>query len=257
MNETILSLRNVESFYGPIQALKGVGLSIIEGKITTILGANGAGKSTILKTISGILWPRKGKIEYKGKSIGGKTPDKISRMGIAHVPEGREVFPLLSVKDNLNLGAYNSRSKIQRIQTLDEVLTYFPDLKKLLNIHAGLLSGGQQQQVALGRAIMQNPDIVLLDEPSLGLSPQLTQEIFSVLKTMQSSRKLTLILVEQNAKMALELADHGYVLENGRIVLEGPSDVLSSDKDIKEFYLGGRDHGVRGRKRWKKRKSWN
>ena len=250
----MLSVKNLETFYGPIKALSGVSLDIAEGGITTVIGANGAGKSTFLKTISGALSPQKGEIFWEGQRIHGMPPDKVSRLGIAHVPEGREVFPLLSVKENLILGSYQHS---QNKDYLDHVLDLFPVLKNKLKDQAGLLSGGQQQMLALGRALMQRPKILLLDEPSLGLAPVLTQEIFSVLKRLNEEEKLTMVLVEQNAQIALDLCHRGFVLELGRIVLEGSREALKDNSDIQEFYLGGRNDGLRGRKRWKRKKSWS
>ena len=255
MPEPILSASNLETFYGPIKALSGVSLDIPEGGITAVIGANGAGKTSLLKTISGALAPQKGDILWQGQTIQGLSPDKISRLGIAHVPEGREVFPLLTVRENLLLGAYQLSKRID--EDLHNILDLFPILKSKLKCDAGLLSGGQQQMLALGRALMQKPKILLLDEPSLGLAPALTQEIFTILQKLNGDQGLTMVLVEQNAKVALDICHRGLVLELGRVVLEGDRETLKNHPDIKEFYLGGRDLGIRGRKRWKKKKSWS
>ena len=221
-----------------------------------MLGSNGAGKTTILKTISGIIDPRKGSIEFQGKDITAKDPAYIVQQGLSHVPEGREVFPLLSVKDNLLMGAYTRKDRDGVARDMETVYTYFPILRERATQDAGLLSGGQQQMLAISRAIMAAPHLILLDEPSLGLSPKLTKEIFEIVVRINRERGTTILLVEQNANMALNAADHGYVLENGRIVMEDSCDRLREKEDIKEFYLGVKDDGVRGERRWKKKKNW-
>jgi branched-chain amino acid transport system ATP-binding protein len=232
--EVLLALANVESAYGPIKAIRGVSLEVRRGQIATVLGSNGAGKSTILKTISGIIDPRRGTIEFKGTQIASRDPSDIVRMGLSHVPEGREVFPLLSVRDNLLMGAY-TRGDIEL------VYGYFPILRERAAQDAGLLSGGQQQMLAISRALMAQPELILLDEPSLGLSPKLTKEIFEIVVRINRERGTTILLVEQNANMALNAADYGYLREKD---------------DIKEFYLGMKEAGVRGERRWKKKKTW-
>ena len=252
----LLRLANVESAYGPIKALRGVSLEVLPGHIVTVLGSNGAGKSTILKTISGILDPRRGTIMFKGQSIGAKDPAQIVRMGLSHVPEGREVFPLLSVHDNLLMGAYTRTDRDAVARDIETVFQYFPILKERAQQDAGLLSGGQQQMLAISRALMAQPELMLLDEPSLGLSPKLTREIFEIVVRINRERGTTLLLVEQNAHMALNVADFGYVLENGRIVMEDRCDRLREKDDIKEFYLGMKQAGARGERRWKKKKTW-
>ena len=253
---TLLALANVESAYGPIKAIRGVSLEVKRGQIATVLGSNGAGKSTILKTISGIIDPRRGTIEFKGESIGAKDPALIVRMGLSHVPEGREVFPLLSVRDNLLMGAYTRGDRDGVVRDIETVYNYFPILRERADQDAGLLSGGQQQMLAISRALMAQPQLILLDEPSLGLSPKLTREIFEIVVRINRERGTTVLLVEQNAPMALNAADHGYVLENGRIVMEDSCDRLREKDDIREFYLGLKDAGVRGERRWKKKKNW-
>ncbi|WP_341890846.1 ABC transporter ATP-binding protein [Variovorax sp. YR752] len=252
----VLKLANVESSYGPIRAIRGVSLKVEKGSIVTVLGSNGAGKTTILKTISGILDPTKGTVEFKGEDITAKDPALIVQRGLSHVPEGREVFPLLSVHDNLMMGAYTRRDRDGVARDVEAVYGYFPILRERSKQDAGLLSGGQQQMLAISRALMAAPELMLLDEPSLGLSPRLTREIFEIVIRINRERGTTLLLVEQNANMALNVADHGYVLENGRIVMEDTCERLREKEDIKEFYLGMKDSGVRGERRWKKKKTW-
>jgi branched-chain amino acid transport system ATP-binding protein len=253
---SLLRLLNVESAYGPIKAIRGVSLQVPQGQIVTVLGSNGAGKSTILKTISGILDPTKGRVEFKGQDITAHDPALIVQRGLSHVPEGREVFPLLSVHDNLMMGAYTRRDRDGVARDLQTVYGYFPILQERASQDAGLLSGGQQQMLAIARALMAAPELILLDEPSLGLSPRLTREIFEIVVRINRERGTTLLLVEQNANMALNVADHGYVLENGRIVMEDRCERLREKDDIKEFYLGMKEAGVRGERRWKKKKMW-
>lgn len=257
MSETILNLQNIETYYGPILAIKGISLKVKKGRIVTILGANGAGKTTILKTISGAMDPQKGKITFLGEEIQKKDPDKVANKGIAHVPEGREVFPLLSIRDNLIMGAYGRTDKKKEVNAdLEVVYHYFPILKERLLQKAGFLSGGQQQMLVLGRAMMARPSLMLLDEPSLGLSPLFVQDIFNIIRRMNSEQQMTMLLVEQNANMALKNGHDGYVLENGRIVMEDTCEKLMASEDIKEFYMGIKEEGVRGKRRWKRRKTW-
>ena len=256
MSDALLTLANVESTYGPVRAIRGVSLSVPKGSIVTVLGANGAGKTTILKTISGIIDPQKGSITFKGDAIQRKDPADIVRRGICHVPEGREVFPLLSVHDNLIMGAYTRKDRDGVQRDMEKVYGYFPILKERAKQDAGLLSGGQQQMLAISRAIMGQPEMMLLDEPSLGLSPKLTQEIFEIVVRINRERGTTMLLVEQNAGMALSVADYGYVLEVGRIVMEDTCERLREKDDIKEFYLGVKEAGARGERRWKKKKVW-
>jgi branched-chain amino acid transport system ATP-binding protein len=255
-DQPVLKLLNVESAYGPIKAIRGVSLQVRRGEIATVLGSNGAGKSTILKTISGILDPTKGSIEFKCQPITARDPAFIVQQGLSHVPEGREVFPLLSVHDNLLMGAYTRRDRDGVARDMETVYGYFPILRERADQDAGLLSGGQQQMLAISRALMAAPDLILLDEPSLGLSPKLTKEIFEIVVRINREHGTTLLLVEQNANMALNAADYGYVLENGRIVMEDTCAKLREKEDIKEFYLGMKEDGVRGERRWKKKKNW-
>jgi branched-chain amino acid transport system ATP-binding protein len=257
MNDTaLLTLANIESAYGPIKAVRGVSLSAARGQIVTVLGSNGAGKTTILKTISGIIDPRKGSVVFRGGDITAKDPAYIVRQGLSHVPEGREVFALLSVHDNLLMGAYTRRDRDAVARDIEHVYKYFPILRDRASQDAGLLSGGQQQMLAISRALLANPELILLDEPSLGLSPLLTKEIFNIVIRINRERGTTILLVEQNANIALNAADHGYVMENGRIVMEDTCERLREKDDIKEFYLGMKEAGARGERRWKKKKNW-
>jgi branched-chain amino acid transport system ATP-binding protein len=253
---TMLALSNVESSYGPIKAIRGVSLKVRKGEIAAVLGSNGAGKSTILKTISGILDPTRGTVEFNGHDITAQDPTLIVKRGLSHVPEGREVFPLLSVRDNLLMGAYTRADKDGVARDLEAVYGYFPILQERAAQHAGLLSGGQQQMLAISRALMASPQLILLDEPSLGLSPKLTKDIFEIVVRINRERGTTILLVEQNANMALNVGDFGYVLENGRIVMEDSCARLREKEDIQEFYLGMKEAGVRGERRWKKKKTW-
>ena len=251
----VLEVRNVETFYGPIMAIRGVSLEVPKGKIVTILGANGAGKTTLLKTVSGVMDPEKGQILLNGEEIQGREPDQIVREGVAHVPEGREVFPFLSVEDNLMMGAF-TRTDDEITSDIQMVFDYFPVLLERRNQAAGTLSGGQQQMLAMGRGLMARPQILLLDEPSLGLSPILVQEIFSIVKRLNEEQSVTMMLVEQNARVALNAAHFGYVLELGRIVMAGEAQKLLASEDIQEFYLVVQGETQRGQKRWKRRKTW-
>lgn len=256
MNAPLLELRNIETYYGPIMAIRGVSLSVAEGEIVTVLGANGAGKTTLLKTATGALNSRKGQVLLYGKEIQCRDPDWVARQGIAHVPEGREVFPFLSVAENLAMGAYNREDKDAVAADLATVYDYFPALRELRKKIAAYLSGGQQQMLAIGRGFMARPRLLLLDEPSLGLSPALVQEIFAIITRLNREQGLTILLVEQNANVALQVSSRGYVMEVGGMVMDGPSDRLLESDDIKEFYLGKKEKGIRGRRRWKKRKTW-
>ncbi|WP_340150616.1 ABC transporter ATP-binding protein [uncultured Sneathiella sp.] len=256
MTESILKVRNIETYYGPIMAIRGISIDVREGQIATVLGANGAGKTTILKTISGIMDPQKGVVEFDGEEIQKRDPDWIMRRGISHVPEGREVFPFLSVYDNLMMGAYTRSDRDGVAKDVELVHSYFPILKERSSQPAGQLSGGEQQMLSISRALMSRPKLMLLDEPSLGLSPLLVKEIFAIIKRLNVEQGVTMLLVEQNANIALHTADFGYVLEVGRIVMEDTTENLLQKEDIREFYLGIQDHGVRGKRRWKKRKTW-
>lgn len=253
---TVLEIKNLEAFYGPIMAIRGVSLEVRKGDVVTVLGANGAGKTTLLKTISGIMDPEKGEILFEGRAIQGKEPHKLVHDGLIHVPEGREVFPLLTVEENLKLGAYTRHDHAEIAKDRDMVFDYFPILAERRNQEAGTLSGGQQQMLAIGRGLMGRPHIMLLDEPSLGLSPLLVQEIFAILKRLNAEEHVTMMLVEQNAAVALDLANRGYVMELGRIVMSGTSEELQASEDIQSFYLGHTDDGDRAERRWKRKKTW-
>jgi branched-chain amino acid transport system ATP-binding protein len=255
-DDPILKVSNIESYYGPIMAIRGVSLAVPRGKIITVLGANGAGKTTILKTISGVLDPLKGTIEFEGKPIQRMDADKIVRLGLSHVPEGREVFPFLSVRENLAMGAFLRKDRDGVARDLEKIFVYFPRLKERIDQPAGSLSGGEQQMLAISRALMNRPKLLLLDEPSLGLSPLLVKEIFSIIRRVNAEEGTSILLVEQNAKMALETAHYGYVLEVGRVVMDDTCERLMGSKDIQEFYLGAKEEGARGERRWKKKKNW-
>ncbi len=255
MPEPLLQLANVETYYVPVMAIRGVSLEVRAGQIVTLLGANGAGKTTVLKTISGAMDPQKGSIKLDGRAIQARDPDVIARMGVAHVPEGREVFPFLSVEENLRAGAF-CRSDDSVGADLDAVYGYFPVLREKRRQKAAFLSGGQQQMLAIGRALMLGPRIMLLDEPSLGLAPKLVGEIAAIIRRINRERGVTVLLVEQNAHMALDIADYGYLMETGRVVMEDTAERLKQATDVQEFYLGLKDEGVRGRRRWKRRKTW-
>ncbi|MBR0774827.1 ABC transporter ATP-binding protein [Bradyrhizobium diazoefficiens] len=245
--EPILRLANVESTYGPITAIRGISLDLMQGQIVTVLGANGAGKTSILKTISGVLDPVKGTVEFEGRKIRAMEPDKVVRLGISHVPEGREVFPFLSVRDNLRMGAYIRNDNKTIASDLEKVFDYFPVLRERQNQIAGQLSGGQQQMLAISRALMSRPKVLLLDEPSLGLSPLLVKEIFAIIRRLNAEEGVSILLVEQNAKMALETAHYGYVLEVGRVVMHDTCANLLQSDQVREFYLGMHGEGGHGR----------
>jgi len=256
MAEALLTVNNIETYYGPIMALRGVSFSVPAGAIVTILGANGAGKTTILKTVSGVMDPQKGSVTLEGCAIHGLDPDRVARLGLSHVPEGREVFPFLSVRENLRMGAYARRDTTAVAQDLEMVNEYFPVLASRAEQRAGSLSGGEQQMLAIGRALMARPKVMLLDEPSLGLSPKLVKDIFDIIRRINRERGVTVLLVEQNANLALQTADYGYVLELGRIVMEDTCERLLQKDDIREFYLGLKESSVRGTRRWKRKKTW-
>jgi branched-chain amino acid transport system ATP-binding protein len=256
MADALLSVSNIETYYGPVMAIRGVSFSVDEGSIVTILGANGAGKTTILKTVSGVMDPQKGTVTFAGQEIQRLDPDRIMRLGLSHVPEGREVFPFLTVRDNLQMGAYIRRDADGVAQDLEMVHGYFPVLKERADQQAGRLSGGEQQMLSISRALMSRPKMMLLDEPSLGLSPKLVKDIFDIILRINRERGVSVLLVEQNANMALKTADYGYVLEVGRVVMEDSCARLLEKEDIKEFYLGMKDASARGTRRWKKRKTW-
>jgi branched-chain amino acid transport system ATP-binding protein len=254
--EPLLIVSNVETYYGPIMALRGVSFAVPAGAIVTILGANGAGKTTILKTVSGVMDPQKGTVTLEGRPIHGLDPDRVARLGLSHVPEGREVFPFLSVRENLRMGAYTRRDADGVARDLEMVVDYFPVLAARAEQRAGSLSGGEQQMLAIARALMAHPKVMLLDEPSLGLAPKLVKDIFDIIRRINRERGVTVLVVEQNANIALHTADYGYVLELGRIVMEDTCERLLEKDDIREFYLGLKESSVRGTRRWKRKKTW-
>ena len=254
----ILEIKNIETFYRLIYALRGVSLSLEEGTVTAILGNNGAGKSTILKTVMGLIedQPDKGTIEFMGKRIDRKDPEQIVRLGISYVPEGREIFDELTVRENLLMGAYTRHDRAGIKQDFKRMYGYFSILEEREGQLAGTLSGGEQQMLAIGRALMNGPKLLFLDEPSLGLSPILVKEIFSIIKRINEDG-ITVLLVEQNARMALKIAHFGLILENGRFVLKGKAKDLMENEDVREFYLGIRQaESAKGYQRWKRKKRW-
>jgi branched-chain amino acid transport system ATP-binding protein len=262
----MLTLNNIEVIYdGVILVLKGVSLSVREGGITTLLGANGAGKTTTLKAISGLLRSErgevtKGAIELNGERIDRLPPHAVVRRGVAQVFEGRRVFEHLTTEENLVAGAHIQADRSKVREGIERVYQYFPRLADRRQVQSGYLSGGEQQMLVIGRALMSSPRVILLDEPSLGLAPMLVEEIFQIVQRMNRQENLTVLLVEQNATLALTIADHGYVMENGRIVLEGSAEALRQNADIKEFYLGLTEVGARKSyrevKHYKRRKRW-
>jgi branched-chain amino acid transport system ATP-binding protein len=253
----LLRVDNLEAAYGPVLALRGVSLRVPEGGIVAVLGANGAGKTTLLRTVSGLLDPLKGTVSYAGEGIGGAPAERIVGAGLVHVPEGREVFPLLSVEENLRLGAFTRRDGAAAVaRDREAALAYFPALAERLAQPAGTLSGGQQQMLAIARGLMARPRLMLLDEPSLGLSPLLAREILAIVRRLNRERRVAVLLVEQNAAAALEVAGHGYVMEMGRIVADGPADRLRDMRDVRESYLGAEAPTQRGERRWTRRKTW-
>ncbi len=262
----MLTLNNIEVIYdGVILVLKGVSLTVREGGITTLLGSNGAGKTTTLKAISGLLRSErgdvtKGSIDFQGQRIDRLRPYEIVKRGIAQVFEGRRVFEHLTTEENLIAGAHVLGDRRQVEDGIERVYEYFPRLRERRAVQSGYLSGGEQQMLVIGRAMMSSPRVMLLDEPSLGLAPMLVEEIFGIVKRLNEETKLTVLLVEQNATLALAIAQHGYVMENGRIVLDGPASALRENADIKEFYLGLTEVGARKSyrdvKHYKRRKRW-
>ena len=234
----MLKIHNIDVYYGNIQALRNVSLEVNEGEIVTLIGANGAGKSTLLKTISGLLKPKLGSIEYLGSNIDGKAAQSIVKAGISHEPEGRRVFANMSVEENLELGAYLRNDREQIKKDMDHVYELFPRLLERRKQQSGTLSGGEQQMLAMGRALMAKPKLIILDEPSMGLAPLMVKNIFNIIE-MVNKEGVTVLLVEQNANMALSVADRAYVLETGSIVLSGTAKELQESEEVKAAYLGG------------------
>ncbi len=233
----MLRVRGLQTFYGDLQALHGVTLEVREGEIVSVIGSNGAGKTTTLMTISGVLRPRRGEIEFDGRRIDSLKPAEIVRAGLGHVPEGRQLFPSMTVEENLAMGACTRRARGARRETLDRVYHLFPRLRERRHQVAGTLSGGEQQMVAIGRGLMSSPRLLMLDEPSLGLSPMLVSTIFDIIREINRGGA-TILLVEQNLFRALKLSHRGYILENGQIVAEGPSNQLLRDPQVRTAYLG-------------------
>lgn len=261
-DEPLLSLRNVEVVYDNVSlAVSGVSLDVSKGQIIALLGANGAGKSTTLRSISGLLKPERGRItrgevRYAGQVINDMSPQERVKLGLAQVLEGRHVFEQLTSSENLEAACPVHLSSSEVKNSLDRVYTFFPRLAERCGSAAGYLSGGEQQMLAIGRALMTQPQMLMLDEPSLGLSPMLTQEIFSIVRRINQEENLSVLLVEQNALAALDLVSHGYLLESGRIVMHDEADAMKNNPDIKEFYLGGRGVNYRDIKHYRRRKRW-
>lgn len=261
----MLKIDNLTTVYKEvILAVNGVSLQVDAGRIVALLGANGAGKTTVLRSITGVLKSveadvKKGNIEFEGQSLIGKSPAQIVGSGIALVPEGRRVFVDLTVDENIRIGAFTRKDPHGVKDDVEKIYTYFPQLKKRKNNLAGYLSGGEQQMLAIGRALMARPKLLMLDEPSMGLAPIVVEEIFRIIKQINEAEKTSILLVEQNANLALQVADYGYIIENGRIVLDGDSEKLLNHDDVKEFYLGvvgERRKNYRMIKSYKRRKRW-
>lgn len=234
----MLEIKNLHVYYGGIHALHGISLRVPDGKIVTLLGANGAGKSSTLRTIAGIVKPSEGSITFDGQSLLGLKSFEVLRRGIALVPEGRRVFANLTVRENLALGAYTRNDKIEINRTMEEIYSIFPRLQERINQPAGTLSGGEQQMLALGRALMSQPKLLMIDEPSLGLAPVLSQGVLKKLKEVNQMKGQTILLIEQNARAAMSIADYAYILETGKIVLEGEAESLARDDQVRKSYLG-------------------
>jgi len=253
----LLRVDAIETYYGPIRAIGGVSLDVAPGQIVTVLGANGAGKTTVLRTVSGVMDPERGRVLFDGREIQGMAPDRVMRLGMCHVPEGREVFPFLTVNENLMMGAYTRHDRDAVARDLELCFGYFPRLKERAHQRAGLLSGGEQQMLSISRALMGQPKLLLLDEPSLGLSPILVLQIFEIIRRINAEHGVAILLVEQNAHIALKIADYGYILEVGRVVLADHCANLMRLDAIKEFYLGQKAAGVRGQRRYKRQTLWH
>jgi branched-chain amino acid transport system ATP-binding protein len=262
----VLEVDNIEIIYNDvILAVKAVSLKVPEGEIVTLLGANGAGKSTVLKAISGLLKSQDGKIErgtikYRGNAIENQSAENIVRRGICQVPEGRRVFPDLTTYENLVAGAFTRSDRREISDGFKRILGYFPALTERLHVRAGYLSGGEQQMLVIGRALMGRPSLLMLDEPSLGLAPIIVREIFRIIEKINTEQSISILLIEQNANMALSIAGHGYIMENGRIVMDDPCDRLKENEDVMEFYLGITQEGGKKSfadvKHYKRRKRW-
>ncbi len=262
----MLTLKNIEVIYSDvILVLKGVSLDVMEGHVVALLGANGAGKTTTLKAVSGLLKTELGKvtdgnIEFEGKKLDQKSPEEIVRLGIVQVMEGRPLFEQLTVEENIRVGAYSRNDTFEIKKDINKVYQYFPALTGIRHRVSGYLSGGERQMLVMGRGMLARPKLMLLDEPSLGLSPSMVKEIFKIIELINKENNTSILLVEQNASVALSISDHAYVMENGRIVLDGPSSKLKENEDIKEFYLGlsrvGERKSYKDVKHYKRRKRW-
>jgi branched-chain amino acid transport system ATP-binding protein len=234
----MLKIENIDVGYGDVQVLREVSMDIQEGELLAVIGANGAGKTTLLKTISGLLKPYQGKITFRGENISGMDPDRIVAKGIIHIPEGRMLFPDMTVRENLDMGAFLAKNNKEVAENLDSVYTLFPRLKERETQLAGTLSGGEQQMLAIGRGLMGGPKLIMLDEPSLGLAPILVQGIFKMIQHINDTLGVTVLLVEQNVRQSCEVSDRAFVLENGRIVMQGSGKELLSDDHVRQAYLG-------------------
>jgi branched-chain amino acid transport system ATP-binding protein len=246
MGQAILEINDLSASYGPVLAVQHATLSVRQSQIVALLGANGAGKTSLLRAISGVVKPQSGSIAFDGRIISGRPTAEIAALGIGHVPEGREIFPQLTVMENLRMGAYLRRDGKELRDDMDAICTQFPILRERSSVMAGLLSGGQQQMLALARALMMRPRLLLMDEPSLGLAPRLTQELFAEISRLNRESGLTVLLVEQNVGLSLKIADHVYVMETGRIVSSGPPSDFTAQNDIARYYLGS-GNGTVGR----------
>lgn len=254
----LMEIKNIETYYEKVKVLNGISFSVEEGKVTAILGNNGAGKSTTLNSIMGLIddQPEKGGIFFEGKPIHLKDTEKLVSMGIAYVPEGRQVFEELTVRENLMVGAYLRKNRKEIQSDLQRMFQYFPALESRTRQLAGTLSGGEQQMLAIARALMSRPKLIIMDEPSLGLSPLLVKEIFSIIKTI-NEEGITILLVEQNANMAFQVAHEVYIMENGRFVMTGSAEELKDNKDVQEFYLGIKEiESLKGYQRYKRKRTW-
>ena len=258
MSDALLTVENLQTNYGAIRALKGVSFHVDAGATVTLIGANGAGKSTTLNTISGLLKPAAGRVVFNGTDITGWRADRVTAAGLVQVPEGREILAPLTVAENLELGAYTRHDK-EVAQDMARILARFPRLAERRDQQAGSLSGGEQQMLAIGRALMARPKLILMDEPSMGLSPLLVKEVFGIIRKLNQDLGITILLVEQNARMALQTASYGYIMENGKVVLDGTAEALRNNEDVKEFYLGGGEgqrRSFKDIKSYRRRKRW-
>ena len=254
----LLEVKNLDAGYGAVPVLRGVSMCVADGEVIAVLGSNGAGKSTLNRVLSGLMPPWSGSVHFEGMDMTGRDASIMVGAGLVHVPEGRGVFPNLSVRENLELGSYR-RGRANRVRNLDHAITIFPRLKERLQQTAGTLSGGEQQMLAIGRALMAKPSMILLDEPSMGLAPQIVEEIFEIVGDLNRKEGVSFLLAEQNTMVALRHAGYGYILENGRVVMDGVASELAKNEDVKEFYLGISTAGrrsFRDVKHYRRRKRW-